>query len=53
MRADDTGGNIKEQKMDFFVVTYANFRALLDDLYGVICVTPYVEDPRCEYLRDR
>jgi 3D domain len=52
VRADDTGGHIKEQKMDFFVVTYANFRTLLDDLHGVIFVTPHIEDPRCQYLRD-
>jgi len=52
VRADDTGGGIKKKKMDFFVMTYANFRFLLDELWGVIWITPQIEDPRCEYLRD-
>jgi 3D (Asp-Asp-Asp) domain-containing protein len=52
VRADDTGGGIKKKKMDFFVVTYANFRFLLDQLWGVIWITPHIEAPRCEYLRD-
>ncbi|HWM86626.1 MAG TPA: 3D domain-containing protein [Kofleriaceae bacterium] len=51
VRADDTGGNIKKRKMDFFVVTYENFRELLHTLFGVIWVTPHIEHPRCEYLR--
>jgi 3D (Asp-Asp-Asp) domain-containing protein len=52
VRADDTGGGIKGRKMDFFVVTYGNFRALLDALLGVTWITPHVEAPRCQYLRD-
>jgi 3D (Asp-Asp-Asp) domain-containing protein len=52
VRADDTGGGIKGRKLDFFVVTYGNFRALLDELWGVTWITPYVEAPRCQYLRD-
>jgi hypothetical protein len=52
VRADDTGGNIKQRKMDFFVVSYQNFRVLLETLLGVIWITPHIEDPRCEYLRD-
>lgn len=52
VRADDTGGGIKKRKMDFFVVTYGNFRFLLDELWGVTWMTPHVEAPRCEYLRD-
>jgi 3D (Asp-Asp-Asp) domain-containing protein len=52
VRADDTGGGIKGRKMDFFVVTYGNFRALLDGLLGVTWITPHVEAPRCQYLRD-
>ncbi len=52
VRADDTGGGIKKKKMDFFVMTYANFRFLLSELWGVIWITPNIEDPRCEYLRD-
>jgi 3D (Asp-Asp-Asp) domain-containing protein len=53
VRADDTGGGIKGRKLDFFVVTYGNFRILLDELLGVSWITPEVEAPRCEYLRDR
>ena len=53
VRADDTGGGIKGRKLDFFVVTYGNFRVLLDALLGVTWITPQVEAPRCEYLRDR
>jgi 3D (Asp-Asp-Asp) domain-containing protein len=52
VRADDTGGGIRGRKLDFFVVTYDNFRALLDYLLGVTWITPYVEAPRCDYLRD-
>jgi 3D (Asp-Asp-Asp) domain-containing protein len=52
VRADDTGGGIKKKKMDFFVLTYANFRFVLQELWGVIWITPHIEDPRCEYLRD-
>ncbi|MBS1121756.1 MAG: hypothetical protein H6Q90_3984 [Deltaproteobacteria bacterium] len=53
VRADDTGGGIKKRKMDFFVVTYGNFRFLLDQLLGVSWITPHIEAPRCEYLRDQ
>ena len=53
VRADDTGGGIKGRKLDFFVVTYGNFRMLLDGLLGVTWITPEVEAPRCDYLRDR
>lgn len=52
VRADDTGGGIKKRKMDFFVVTYGNFRFLLSQLQGVTWITPHIEAPRCEYLRD-
>lgn len=51
VRADDTGGGIKKRKMDFFVVTYGNFRTLLNELWGVIWITPHIESPRCQYLR--
>src|SRR5580765_139348 len=53
VRADDTGGGIKKRKMDFFVVTYGNFRALLDALLGVTWITPHIQSPRCEYMRDQ
>lgn len=53
VRADDTGGGIKGRKLDFFVVTYGNFRVLLDELLGVSWITPQIEAPRCDYLRDR
>jgi 3D (Asp-Asp-Asp) domain-containing protein len=52
VRADDTGGGIKRRKMDFFVVTYGNFRFLLDELLDVTWITPHIEAPRCEYMRD-
>jgi 3D (Asp-Asp-Asp) domain-containing protein len=52
VRADDTGGGIKKRKMDFFVVTYGNFRFLLDQLLNVTWITPHIEAPRCEYMRD-
>jgi 3D (Asp-Asp-Asp) domain-containing protein len=52
VRADDTGGGIKKRKMDFFVVTYGNFRMLLEQLLGVSWVTPHIQAPRCQYLRD-
>lgn len=52
VRADDTGGGIKRRKMDFFVVTYGNFRFLLDELANVTWITPMIEAPRCEYMRD-
>jgi 3D (Asp-Asp-Asp) domain-containing protein len=52
VRADDTGGGIKKRKMDFFVVSYSNFRFLLRELWGVIWITPHIEHPRCQYLRD-
>lgn len=52
VRADDTGGGIKKRKMDFFVVTYGNFRFLLDQLLNVTWITPHIQAPRCEYLRD-
>jgi 3D (Asp-Asp-Asp) domain-containing protein len=51
VRADDTGGGIKQRKMDFFVISYDNFRFLLDRLWGTIWITPHIEAPRCEYLR--
>ncbi len=52
VRADDTGGGIKKQKMDFFVVTYGNFRYLLQELWQRQVITPHVQAPRCEYLRE-
>lgn len=51
VRADDTGGNIKKKKMDFFVVSYENFRFLLGELPGGTWITPHIEHPRCMYLR--
>lgn len=51
VRADDTGGGIKQRKLDFFVVTYGNFRWLLQEIWGVNWVTPQIEAPRCQYLR--
>jgi 3D (Asp-Asp-Asp) domain-containing protein len=53
VRADDTGGGIKKRKMDFFVVTYGNFRFLLEELLNVTWITPHIQAPRCAYLRDQ
>lgn len=52
VRADDTGGGIKVHKLDFFVVSYGNFRTLLQELWAVNWVSPQLEAPRCQYLRD-
>jgi len=52
VRADDTGGHIKKRHVDFFVVTYDNFRFLLDQMWNIGTITPRIEEPRCEYLRD-
>jgi hypothetical protein len=53
VRADDTGGGIKHRKIDFFVVTYDNFRFLLSELLGIIWITPHIEHPRCRHLGRR
>ncbi len=52
LRADDTGGGIKQHKLDLFVVSYANFRFMLAELWNVNWVTPHLGAPRCDYLRD-
>jgi 3D (Asp-Asp-Asp) domain-containing protein len=52
VRADDTGGHIKKRHVDFFVVTYGNFRTLLDQMWNIGTITPRIQEPRCEYLRD-
>jgi hypothetical protein len=52
VRADDAGGGIKGRKMDFFVVTYGNWRFLLDELLGITAITPTIQAPRCDYMRD-
>jgi 3D (Asp-Asp-Asp) domain-containing protein len=51
LRADDTGGAIKQQKMDFFVESYRNFKYIADNLWWRMLATPHIEEPRCEYLR--
>jgi 3D (Asp-Asp-Asp) domain-containing protein len=52
VRGDDTGGGIKFRKMDFFVVTWSNYKFMQDAVMNVPWVTPHIESPRCEYLRD-
>lgn len=52
VRGDDTGGGIKRRKMDFFVVTYWNYKFMQDQVMNVPWITPHLESPRCEYLRD-
>jgi hypothetical protein len=51
VRADDTGGNIRRHELDFFVESYANYKFLDEQFWGNNHVTPYVEEPRCAYLR--
>jgi len=53
VRADDKGGWIRRKHIDFFVVTKQNYEYLLNQLWGLSRVTPYIEDARCEYLRRR
>ncbi len=50
VRADDTGQAIKKRKIDFFVVSFRNFR-VINDILQSQAITPRIEDPRCEYLR--
>jgi hypothetical protein len=51
LRADDQGGAIKFQKMDFFVESYFNFKFLADQLWWHLKASPLLEEPRCAYLR--
>lgn len=53
VRADDTGGNIKKRELDFFVESYAYYKFLDDALSGHNKVTPFIEEPRCQYLRGK
>jgi hypothetical protein len=52
VRADDTGGNIKRRKMDFFVVERENFHNFRAQLAGNTRITPHIAAPQCAYLRD-
>ncbi len=51
VRADDTGGNIRRRELDFFVESYDNYKLIEDRLWNEHRVTPYIEEPRCDYLR--
>ncbi|MCS6915072.1 MAG: 3D domain-containing protein [Myxococcales bacterium] len=51
VRADDTGGGIRRQELDFFVESYANYKYIADNLWWDTAVTPLIEEPRCAYLR--
>ncbi len=51
VRADDTGGGIKQRKVDFFVESYGNYKVIADNLWWDTGITPLVEEPRCAYLR--
>lgn len=51
VRADDTGGNIRRRELDFFVESYENYKVIEDRLWNDHRVTPYIEEPRCDYLR--
>ena len=51
VRADDTGGAIRERKLDFFVVSRRNFKEINYALAGMSKISPEIEHPRCQYLR--
>jgi 3D (Asp-Asp-Asp) domain-containing protein len=51
VRADDTGGNIRRRELDFFVESYENYKLIEDRLWNDHHVTPFIEEPRCDYLR--
>jgi 3D (Asp-Asp-Asp) domain-containing protein len=51
LRADDMGGAIKQQKLDFFVESYNNFKFIADNLWWHLKATPMLDEPRCEFLR--
>ncbi|MGZ3426958.1 MAG: 3D domain-containing protein [Polyangia bacterium] len=53
LRADDMGGAIKEHKLDFFVESYNNFKFIADNLWWRMKATPFLDEPRCAYLRPR
>ena len=53
VRADDTGGNIKKKKMDFFVVSYDHLLSIRSELGTRVAISPHIEHPRCRYLRRR
>jgi hypothetical protein len=38
--------------MDFFVVSYENFKFIDSELWYVNWITPHIEDPRCQWLAD-
>lgn len=52
LRADDTGGAIKQRLMDFFVVEVGNFMWVNLAMWFDRYFTPHIEHPRCDYLRD-
>ena len=51
LRADDVGSAIKQHKLDFFVESYFNFKAIGENLWWRLKATPHLDEPRCEYLR--
>lgn len=51
VRADDTGGGIRRREVDLFVGSYPLYRAAEMWLLGDGKITPYLEEPRCDYLR--
>ena len=52
LRADDTGGAIRQRLIDFFVLELDHFLWVNQHMSGDRYFTPHIEDPRCEYLRD-
>lgn len=51
-RADDQGGAIRKQEIDFFVLSHEEFARVGDELWWKMRVTPTLEEPRCRWLAD-
>ena len=52
VRADDTGGAIRNRLIDFFVAELENFLWVNQQMFYHRYITPHVEHPRCDYLRE-
>ena len=53
LRADDTGGAIRNRLVDVFVVELENFMWVNRHMWHDRYFTPHIEDPRCDYLADQ
>lgn len=52
LRADDVGGAINRRKIDFYVTYLENFLWVNKQQHGNRYFTPYIESPRCNFLKD-